>query len=401
MKVEISPSKLSGEIAAPPSKSYLHRLIIAAFLCGKEIIIHTGELSEDARATLGAVKSLGGSVEFGKGFVKVCGGGEKGAHGGANDCRESANDPVEVDCGESGSTLRFLMPVAAALGVRARFTGKGRLSSRPIKALADCMNAFKQTVDGREILSPLPAGDYEIEGSESSQYITGMLFALSCLGGGSLTVTGKEVSRGYVEITIDVLKKFGVRIEREKNVFKIKSGFNACENEFFTEGDWSGAAFPLCAAAEGDSLGGRIDCVITGVKGAGDNLFGGLEGKISQLLYAIPAVKGVEFGAGFDFAKMRGSEANDALYYDDEGEVKFRSFRAGGINGGIANGAPITFSVALRPTPSIYKEQETIDLIKKENVKIKIKGRHDACIVPRAVPCAESAAAIAIIDEIL
>ena len=249
MKVEKSPSKLSGEIAAPPSKSYLHRLIIAAFLCGKEIIIHTGELSEDARATLGAVKSLGGSVEFGKGFVKVCGGGEKGAHGGANDCRESANDPVEVDCGESGSTLRFLMPVAAALGVRARFTGKGRLSSRPIKALADCMNAFKQTVDGREILSPLPAGDYEIEGSESSQYITGMLFALSCLGGGSLTVTGKEVSRGYVEITIDVLKKFGVRIEREKNVFKIKSGFNACENEFFTEGDWSGAAFPLCAAA--------------------------------------------------------------------------------------------------------------------------------------------------------
>ena len=249
MKVEISPSKLSGEIAAPPSKSYLHRLIIAAFLCGKEIKIHTGELSEDARATLGAVKSLGGGVEFGEGFVKVCGGAEKGAHGGANDCRESANAPVEVDCGESGSTLRFLMPVAAALGIRARFTGKGRLSSRPIKALADCMNAFKQTVEGREIIAPLPAGDYEIEGSESSQYITGMLFALSCLGGGSLTVTGKEVSRGYVEITIDVLKKFGVRIEREKNVFKIKSGFHACGNEFFTEGDWSGAAFPLCAAA--------------------------------------------------------------------------------------------------------------------------------------------------------
>lgn len=249
MKVEISPSKLSGEIAAPPSKSYLHRLIIAAFLCGKEIKIHTGELSEDARATLGAVKSLGGGVEFGEGFVKVCGGAEKGAHGGANDFRESANALVEVDCGESGSTLRFLMPVAAALGIRARFTGKGRLSSRPIKALADCMNAFKQTVEGREIIAPLPAGDYEIEGSESSQYITGMLFALSCLGGGSLTVTGKEVSRGYVEITMDVLKKFGVRIEREKNVFKIKSGFHACENEFFTEGDWSGAAFPLCAAA--------------------------------------------------------------------------------------------------------------------------------------------------------
>lgn len=156
------------------------------------------------------------------------------------------------------------------------------------------------------------------------------------------------------------------------------------------------------AAAEGDSLGGRIDCVITGVKaGTGDNLFGGLEGKLAQLLYAIPAVKGVEFGAGFDFAKMRGSEANDSLFYDEEGKAGFCSFNAGGINGGIANGAPITFSLAMRPTPSIYKEQDTIDLVKKENVKIKIKGRHDACIVPRAVPCAESAAAIAILDEIL
>lgn len=251
MKVELSRSALSGTIAAPPSKSYLHRLIIAAFLCGKEIKIHTGELSRDALATLGAVKSLGGSVFFGNGFVKVCGEGVKTENKqkvGTN-CKGAPCEHEAVDCEESGSTLRFLMPVAAALGKRVSFVGKGRLSSRPINALADCMNTFTQTTKDRKIIAKLPAGDYEIDGSESSQYITGMLFALSVLGEGSLTVKGEEVSRGYVEVTLEVLKKFGVKIERENNVFRIKSGFDVRETEFFTEGDWSGAAFPLCAAA--------------------------------------------------------------------------------------------------------------------------------------------------------
>lgn len=153
------------------------------------------------------------------------------------------------------------------------------------------------------------------------------------------------------------------------------------------------------AKADYDSVGGKIECVISGLKGGvGDNLFGGIESKISSLLYAIPAVKGVEFGLGFDFTHECGSNVNDGLYYDEGGCVKFSSNNSGGINGGISNGAPITFSVAMRPTPSIGKEQSTIDLIEKKNVKIKIAGRHDACILPRAVPCVESAAAIALTD---
>ena len=147
-----------------------------------------------------------------------------------------------------------------------------------------------------------------------------------------------------------------------------------------------------------DSVGGRIDCVIFGLKpGLGDSLFEGLEGKISSLVYAVPAVKGVEFGRGFGFCESRGGEANDQMYYKD-GKVCFYTNDAGGINGGISNGEPITFSVALRPTPSVFKTQRTVDLVNKTDCEIKIKGRHDACIVPRAVPCIESAAAIALTD---
>ncbi|MBR2376844.1 MAG: chorismate synthase [Clostridia bacterium] len=153
--------------------------------------------------------------------------------------------------------------------------------------------------------------------------------------------------------------------------------------------------------SNGDSVGGIIECIVYGMKtGVGDNLFEGLEGKISSLIYAVPAVKGVEFGSGFSLAEMLGSEANDPLAYKDE-KVEILTNNAGGINGGISNGNPITLRVAVRPTPSIAKPQKTVDLVNKENVEIQIQGRHDACIVPRAVPCIESAVAIALVDELL
>ena len=152
------------------------------------------------------------------------------------------------------------------------------------------------------------------------------------------------------------------------------------------------------AKSLGDSVGGTAECVIFGVKGIGDNLFGGLEGKIASLIYAVPAVKGVEFGDGFDLSAMRGSAANDGLYIKD-GKIGFYSNRAGGINGGIANGNSITFRAAFRPTPSISLPQKTVDLVKQENTEIIINGRHDACVVPRALAVIESAAAIAIADE--
>jgi len=154
------------------------------------------------------------------------------------------------------------------------------------------------------------------------------------------------------------------------------------------------------AKSRGDSVGGTAECVAYGVKGIGDNLFGGLESKISSLIYAVPAVKAVEFGDGFDLSESYGIEANDGLYYKD-GKVEFYSDKAGGINGGIANGAPITLRVGFRPTPSISLPQKTVDLVTGENVEISIKGRHDACVVPRALPVVESAVALAIMDEIL
>ena len=155
------------------------------------------------------------------------------------------------------------------------------------------------------------------------------------------------------------------------------------------------------AAAEKDSVGGRIECAVTGLPGGmGGGKLGSLEGKIASLLYMVPAVKGVEFGAGFDLAKMRGSEANDPLRIED-GQVVFLKNDAGGINGGLTNGNVVTVAAAIRPTPSIGKKQLSIDLVKGENTEIEIKGRHDACIVPRAVPVVEAVVAIAIADAIL
>lgn len=152
----------------------------------------------------------------------------------------------------------------------------------------------------------------------------------------------------------------------------------------------------LAAKKEGDSVGGAISCTVEGIgAGYGAPDFGcNAEGIFSQYLFAVPAVKGVAFGAGFGFSCMRGSEANDPFYMDD-GTVKTRSNCSGGINGGITNGMPITFEVAIRPTPSISMEQDTVDLESKKDAKLVVEGRHDPCIVQRALPVIEAAAALA------
>ncbi len=155
----------------------------------------------------------------------------------------------------------------------------------------------------------------------------------------------------------------------------------------------------LAAKAEGDSVGGAVACAVTGLPaGLGDPDFGrNVEGIFSQYLFAVPAVKAVGFGAGAELANMRGSQANDPFYLDG-GQVKARTNHAGGINGGITNGMPVTFEAVLRPTPSIAKEQDTVDLSTGEDVKLTIQGRHDPCIVLRALPVIEAAAALAACD---
>ena len=150
-----------------------------------------------------------------------------------------------------------------------------------------------------------------------------------------------------------------------------------------------------------DSLGGIVECFIINLPaGIGEPIFGGVESKIASIVYGIPAVKGVQFGAGFSNAYYSGSDLNDS-YFLENGMVRTSTNYCGGILGGITNGMPVIFSVAFKPTPSISKPQQSISLSKGEITTLEIKGRHDPCIVPRAVPVVEAAAAIAIFDLIL
>lgn len=154
----------------------------------------------------------------------------------------------------------------------------------------------------------------------------------------------------------------------------------------------------LQAKEEGDSVGGIVECLVTGVPaGLGEPMFGGMENRLAAALFGIPAVKGVEFGAGFGVATMRGSENNDPFTVKD-GKVVTQTNRAGGILGGITNGMPLVFRLAFKPTPSIAREQQTVSLSKKQVEELVVTGRHDPCIVPRAVPVVEAVTALVLSD---
>ncbi|MEE0858606.1 MAG: chorismate synthase [Acutalibacteraceae bacterium] len=153
------------------------------------------------------------------------------------------------------------------------------------------------------------------------------------------------------------------------------------------------------ARLQQDSTGGVIECVATGVPaGLGSPMFGGVENLISSIVFGVPAVKGIEFGAGFAITEMLGSQSNDQYAYDENGNVITLTNNNGGITGGITNGMPVLFRTAIKPTPSISKPQKTVDLTTKENTELVIKGRHDPCIVPRATVVIESALAIALLN---
>lgn len=155
------------------------------------------------------------------------------------------------------------------------------------------------------------------------------------------------------------------------------------------------------AKSEGDSVGGLIECIATGLPaGIGEPMFGGMESRIAQIIFGIPAIKGIDFGSGFTGSYMRGSQNNDPFEICD-GKICTKTNYAGGILGGITNGMPLVFSVAIKPTPSIAIPQDSISMSQMQQKELLVKGRHDPCIVPRAVPIIEAAAALAIFDAYL
>ena len=152
------------------------------------------------------------------------------------------------------------------------------------------------------------------------------------------------------------------------------------------------------AGSEGDSVGGILETIVTGLPaGIGEPWFDSVESELAHLMFAIPACKGIEFGAGFGFAAMHGSEANDPFTMRD-GKIATATNKNGGINGGITNGMPIVFRTVLKPTPSIYKQQHTVDYIGRTDAELQIKGRHDPCIVPRAAVVQNSLTAFGLLD---
>lgn len=244
MKVKILPSKTSGEVSAPPSKSFAHRYLIGSVLsCGKCVIKNIAD-SDDISATLSCIEQLGGSVTKDGNIVTVI------------PTNEKQIENAVFDCKESGSTLRFFIPVVLATGAKhCTFSGSERLLARGIKEYEKLFEnsdvKIKSDKKSIEVNGTLSAGNYEISGEVSSQYTTGMLFALSVLDGKStLKITGNAESRAYVDMTIKVLKDFGADItETEKNFFEINGKGRLSPGEFTVEGDWSNAAFLIALSS--------------------------------------------------------------------------------------------------------------------------------------------------------
>ena len=225
-------------------------------------------------------------------------------------------------------------------------------------------------------------------------HFSGRLTAALCIAGG---ICIQILRRGGVEIISRIAQTGPVKDRGE-----LLS--STAENAFPTVNKDSGLemqGYIASCKADGDSAGGIIECKVLGLPaGLGDPMFDGMENRIARLVFGIPACKGIEFGAGFGAALLRGSENNDPFDIED-GRIITKTNNCGGILGGITDGMPLVFRAAFKPTPSIAREQESVDLSTMEKETLKVSGRHDPCIVPRAVPVVEAAAALAVYDAYL
>lgn len=263
MDVIVYPGRLAGTVKAPPSKSLAHRALICAALTDGTSHIKGISGSQDMKATIRCIEALGASVKMDGDAAEVTGvyaGETPGAYTG--NAAETGEGSVLCDCGESGSTFRFILPVASALGRKARFTGEGKLPERPVTPLADAMKAHGAVFlpDGRdhmpfEIEGKLQPGMYEIPGNISSQYISGLLFALPLLDDDSrIVITGGLQSADYINLTTDMLAKFGIETEKTDDGYLIRGGQHYQAADVEVEGDYSNAAFWLVAGATGSDI---------------------------------------------------------------------------------------------------------------------------------------------------
>lgn len=230
-------------------------------------------------------------------------------------------------------------------------------------------------------------------------HFSGRLTAPMCIAGG---ICLQILARRGIDIGAHIYSIGSVSDTPFDPVNLSKSDFDALHSRRFSVLDErSGEKMRKIiedARLDCDSVGGVVECAILGLPtGLGEHMFDSAESAVASIVFGIPAVKGIEFGAGFASSRMLGSENNDP-YYVDGATVKTRTNNAGGILGGMTTGMPLIFRAALKPTPSIAKEQDSVSLSRMENVKISIRGRHDPCIVPRAVPVFEAAAALAVMD---
>ena len=264
-EVTYRPARVAGSVRIPPSKSAAHRALLCAALGKAPCTVSPIDTSADMYATLAGIRAMGVQADFTDGVVKLTPG-------------EAPTEAVTVDCGESGSTLRFLIPIFAALGIEATFIGHGRLPQRPIGVYTDLLPQHGVSVETAgglplKISGKLTSGEFSLPGNISSQFITGLLFALPLLDGDStITLTTPLESKGYVDLTLGVLRDFGVTVQETETGWRVPGGQRYRADAYTVEGDWSQAAFFLSAAAIGggpvalsglrmDSLQGDKACV--------------------------------------------------------------------------------------------------------------------------------------------
>lgn len=231
-------------------------------------------------------------------------------------------------------------------------------------------------------------------------HFSGRLTAPLCIAGG---LCKQWLEKKGIQIAAHIVAIGGV-VDEPVYLDWVDPDFSKIRTEFPVLNQEAGEKMRqviAAARANGDSVGGLIECIVTGIPaGIGDPMFGGMESRIAQIVYGIPAVKGLDFGSGFSGSYMLGSENNDAFAIRD-GKVVTLTNNAGGILGGITTGMPLVFQAAIKPTPSISLPQQTVSLSAMEERTLEVKGRHDPCIVPRAVPVIEAAASIAVFDACL